>query len=85
MEHLHSKVNDFCNLCCLRIFCESIQLILIGTDVYDLQKILANISLVLSKLQKVSTVRGKKISFTPDDLFSAFNAFLPLLSPDAMA
>ena len=45
---------------------------------------LTDISLALSKLKLVYTVRGKNISLTPDDLFSNFISFLPLLSPNAM-
>ena len=83
-DYLLSKVTEFCNLCRLHIFCDSIQLKYIGTDVYDSQKMLADISLALSKLKMVYTVRGKKISLTPDDLFSNFISFLHLLSPNAM-
>ena len=57
--YLLSKVNEFCNLCRLHIFCDSIQLKYVGTDVYDSQKMLADISLALSKLNMVYTVRGK--------------------------
>ena len=84
-DYLLSKVNEFCNLCRLHIFCDSIQLKYVGTDVYDSQKMLADISLTLSKLKMIYTVRGKNISLTPDDLFSNFTSFLPLLSPNAMA
>ena len=34
------KVNEFCNLCRLHIFYDSIQLKYVGTDVYDSQKCL---------------------------------------------
>ena len=83
-DYLLSKVNEFCNLCRLHIFCDSIQLKYVGTDVYDSQKMLADISLTLSKLKMIYTVRGKNISLTPDDLFSNFTSFLPLLSPNSM-
>ena len=46
---------------------------------------LADISLALSKLKMISTVRGKKKYLTPDDLFNSFTAFLPLLSPNTMS
>ena len=46
---------------------------------------LADISLVLSKLKMVYTVRGKNISLTPDDLFSRFISFLPLILPNVMS
>ena len=42
-DYLLSKVNDFCDLCCLHIFCDSIQLKYVRTDVYDSQKMLADI------------------------------------------
>ena len=46
---------------------------------------LADISLALSTLKIVYTVRGKNISLTLDDLFNHFTSFLPLLSPNAMS
>ena len=45
---------------------------------------LADISLALSKLKMTYILRNKKISLTPDDLFSRFTEYLPLLSPNAM-
>ena len=65
---LITKLNELCNLCRLHIFCHSVQLKYVGTDVYDFQKILADISLALSKLNMVYSVRGKEISLTSDDL-----------------
>ena len=53
-------------------------------DVYDSQKIIADISLVLSKLIMISTVRGKNPSLKADDLFTRFAIFLPLLLPNTM-
>ena len=61
-EYLISKVNEFCNLCRLHIFCDSLQLKYVETDVYDSQKMLADISLALSKLKMIYSVRGEKIS-----------------------
>ena len=84
-DYLLSKVNEFCNLCRLHIFCDSIQLKYVGMDVYDSQKMLVDISLALSTLKMVYTVRGKNISLTPDDLFSRFTSFLPLLLPNVMS
>ena len=84
-DYLLSKVNTFYNLCRLNIFCDSIQLKYVGTDVYDSQKMLADIYLALSALKMVYTVRCKKISLTPDDLFSRFTSFLPLFLPNTMS
>ena len=83
-DYLFSKVNEFCKLCRLHGFCDSTQLKYVGTDVYHSQKILANISLALSKIEMIYTVRGNYISLTPDDLFSNFTSFMPLLLPNAM-
>ena len=83
-DYLLSKVNELYNICRLHIFCDSIQLKYVGTDVYDSQNILADIPIALSKLKMVNTVRGKHISLTPDDLFSNFTSFLTLLSPNTM-
>ena len=46
---------------------------------------LANISLALSSLKKVSQLRRRIILLTSDDLFSRFVEFIPLLSPSALA
>ena len=34
-DYLHSKVNEFCNLCHFHIFCDFIQLKYVGTDFYN--------------------------------------------------
>ena len=83
-DYLLSKVNELCTLYRLHIFCDSIQLKYVGTNVYDSQKMLVEISLALSKLKMVYTVRSKKIYLTPDDLFSNFTSFLTFLLPNAM-
>ena len=77
-------MNEFCNRCRLHIFCGSIQLKYVGTDVYDFQKMRADIYLAISKLKMIYTVCGKNIYLTPGDLFSNFTSFLPLLSPNSM-
>ena len=64
-DYLIQKRDEFCNLCRLHIFCNSVQLKYVGTDVYDSQKMLADVSLALSKLKMVYSVRGKRISLTP--------------------
>ena len=83
-EYLRLKVIAFSNLIRLHIFCDSIQLRYVGTENYDSQKMLADISLTLSKLKMTYILRNKKISLTPDDFFSRFTEYLPLLSPNAM-
>ena len=45
---------------------------------------LVDLSLALSKLKMTYISRNKIISLTPDDLFSRFTEYLPLLSPNAM-
>ena len=83
-EYLRSKVIAFSNLSRLHIFCDSIQLEYIGTEDYDSQKMLADISLALSKLKTNYIFQNKKIYLTPDDLFGRFTEFFPFLSPNAM-
>ena len=34
-DYIRSKVHAFCNLCRLHIFCDSVQLKYVGTEVYD--------------------------------------------------
>ena len=38
----------------------------------------------MSNLQMVYNHRGRKISITPDDLFSRYTEFIPILSPNAV-
>ena len=78
--YLISKVNEFCNLCRLHVFCDSAQLKYVGTDVYDSQKMLANISPAPSKIKMVYSGRGKIFLSPPMAYFINFTAFLPLLS-----
>ena len=59
-NYLVKKLNNFCNLCRLQIFCDSIRLKYVGTDVYDSQKMHTDISLALSKLKMVYSARGKR-------------------------
>ena len=65
MEYLIKKLSEFYNLCRLHIFCDSVQLKYVGTDVYDSQKMLADISLALSKLKMAYSVRGKRFLSPP--------------------
>ena len=83
-EYLRLKVIVFSNLCLLYILCDSVQLKYVGTEDYDSQKMLADISLALSKLKMNRIYRNKKIYLKLDDLFGRFTEFLPLLSPNAM-
>ena len=48
-EYLPSKVIAFSNLCQLHTICDSVQLKYVGTEDYDSQKMLTDISLALSK------------------------------------
>ena len=64
-------------------FRDSVQLKYVGMDVYDSHNILMDISLALSKLKIVSTVRSKNY-FTSDDLFSNFTVFFSLLLINVM-
>ena len=82
--YLATKLNEFCNFCQLHIFCDSVQLQYVGTETYDSQKMLADISLALSSLKMISTHKGKIVVLTPDDLYSRYIEFLPLLAPNAM-
>ena len=83
-EYLRLKVITFSNLVRLHIFSDSVQLKYVGTENYDSQKMLADISLALSKLKMTYILHNKKISLTLDNLFSRFTEYLPLLSPNAM-
>ena len=84
INYLASKIPAFCNLCRLHIFFISVQLKYAGTTSYDSYKMLADISLALSNLKMVYNHRRRMISLTPDDLFSRYTEFLPLLSPNTL-
>ena len=47
-------------------------------------KMIANISLTLSKLNTIYTVPEKKVALTPKTLFSSFTVILPLFLPNTM-
>jgi len=64
-HYLIKTLNEFCNLCHLHIFCDSVHLKYVGKDVYDSQKMLADISLALSKPKMVYSVLGKKFVSPP--------------------
>ena len=83
-EYLATKLLEFCNFYQLHIFCDSVQLQYIGTDSYDSQTMLADISLTLTSLKTVSNYKGKVIVLMPDDLYSRYIEFLSLLAPDAI-
>ena len=83
-EYLRSKVDAFCNLFRLHIFCYSVQLKYVNTEIYDSQKMLADSSFALSKFTMNYTVRSKRIQLIPDELFGRFTEFLPLLSPNTI-
>ena len=84
-EYIFLKFFILCTFYRLNMFCDYIQLQYIGTDTYDSQKILADISLAFSKLKMAYTVREKQVACTLDTLFSTFIVFLPLLSPNFMS
>ena len=78
-EYLALKLLEFCNSCQLHIFCDSVKLRYVGTELYDSQKLRSDISLALTSLKMILNHKGKFIVLTPDDLYSRFIEFLPLL------
>ena len=60
------------------------QVIICITASYDSHEILTDIPLVLSSLEIVSQLQRSTFSLTPNDLFSHFFKYLPLLSPNAL-
>ena len=79
-----SKVIVFCNLNRLHIFFNSVQVKYVDTASYDSQKILADISLSMSNLKITNNLCDKTMSLTPDDLFSLYTEFIPLLSSNIL-
>jgi len=82
--YLATKLHAFCNFCQLHIFCDSVQLQYVGTDTYDSQKMLADISLALTPLKMISNHKEKVVDLTPDGIYSRYIELLPLLVPNAM-
>ena len=83
-EYLAARLRTFIQSCRLHIFCDVVQLQYVGIKSNDSNKSLADISFALSSLKMGSHHKGRNISLTPDDLFSLFAEFFPLLSPNAM-
>ena len=83
-EYLALKLLELCNFCWLHIVCDSVQLQYDRTESYNSQKMLDDISLALMSLKMISKHKGKVIALTPDDLYSCFVGFLPLLAPNVM-
>ena len=84
-EYLAYKLLSFCNSCQLHLFCDLVQFQYARTISYDSQKMIADISITLNSLKKISTHRRRTFSLTPDDLYSRFIEFIPFLSHNAMA
>ena len=82
-DYLVAGLRTSIQSCQLHIFCDTVQLQYIGIKSYDSDKILADIFLALSSLMMISHHTEGSISLTPDDLFSRFAEFIPLLSPNA--
>ena len=84
-DYIATKLNKYCNLCQLHLFCSIIELQFVGTKTYDTHRMMHDIYLALSGL-KLNFVRNKKIvSITPDTLYQRFIEFSPLLPPNATA
>ena len=60
------------------------QLQYVGTDTYDSNQMMSDISKALSNLKLEFQLRGKTINLTLDDLFRRYIQYLPLLPTDAM-
>ena len=84
-DYLANKINKYCDLCQLHLFCSIIELQFVGMKKYDTHRMIHDIYLALSGL-KLNFMHGKKkISITPDTLYQRFIEFSPLLLPNTTA
>ena len=65
MDDFITKLNEFCNLCRLHIFCDSVQLKYVGTDVYNAQKYLRIFYLNFRNLKWFIPFAEEIFSLTP--------------------
>ena len=82
-EYLATRINTYCDLCQLHLFCSIVKLQFVGTVDYDTHRMMHNIYLTLFELKLVYKSHGKLITLTPDTLYQQFIEFSPLLPPNA--
>ena len=71
-DYLANKLNKYCDLCQLHLFCSIIELQLVGTKTYNTHRMMDDIYLALSGL-KLNFVHDKKyVSITPDTLYQRY-------------
>ena len=87
-NYLIKKLDEFCNFCPLHIFCDSVQLKYVGTDVYDIQKNTCGYFSCTFETDNGFFPFAIKGFLHPDDLFSRFTAtewnVLVILSSDVV-
>ena len=80
-EYLATRINTYCDLCQLHLFCSIVKLQFVGTVDYDTHRMMHNIYLTLFELKLVYKSHGKLITLTPDTLYQQFIELSPLLPP----
>ena len=83
IEYLAKRINAYCDLCQLHLFCSIVKLQFVGTEDYDTHRMMHNIYLALSELKLLYKSQGKLVTLTPDTLYQQFIEFSPLLPPNA--
>ena len=75
-DTLRSKLSTLCSHSQLHIFCNIVQLQYVGTDTYDSNQKISDISHALSTLKLGFQLRGKNITLTPTIFIVAiFNTY----------
>ena len=80
---LRSKNSTLCSGSQLHISCNIVQNQYVGTETYDSNQMISDISFALSNLKLEFQYKGKNISLTPDYLYRCYIQCLPLLPSNA--
>ena len=80
-EYLAKRIDTYCDLCQLHLFCSIVKLQFVGTEDYDTHRMMNYIYLALSELKLIYKSQGKLVTLTPDTLHQHFIEFSPLLPP----
>ena len=84
-KYFVTRLDKYCDLCQLHLFCSIIKLRFIGTETCDTYRMMHDIYLALSELKLVYESHGKLVTLTADTLYQQFIEFSPLLPPNATA
>ena len=67
-KYLATRLDKYCDLCQLHLFCSIIKLQFVGTENYDTHRMIHDIYLAISELKLVYKSHGKLVTLAPDTL-----------------